>query len=113
MSSKAEEPGAAVRRVRAECQSPAIQFRFDGGQIMACEGQTIAAALIASGRRILRRTSRRAEPRGLFCGMGVCFDCLVQVDGCPNVRACQTPVAHGIVVESQQGAGSGCREVGS
>lgn len=83
-----------------------VDFTFDGKPIHAVAGQTIAAALLAHGERVLRHTSRRHEPRGLFCGMGVCFDCLVQVDGKPNLRACQTPVAPGMCVQSQQGDGS-------
>lgn len=82
-----------------------VDFTFDGKPFQAMAGQTIAAALLAQGERVLRHTSRRHEPRGLFCGMGVCFDCLVQVDGKPNVRACQTSVAQGMCVQSQQGDG--------
>jgi hypothetical protein len=74
--------------------------------LLAYEGETVAAALLADGRRAFRRTVRRGEPRGLLCGMGVCFDCLVRVDGRPNVRACQTPVAEGMRVETPRGAGS-------
>jgi aerobic-type carbon monoxide dehydrogenase small subunit (CoxS/CutS family) len=66
----------------------------------------VAAALLAAGKRSLRVTPRRGEPRGLFCGMGVCFDCLVEVDGRPSVRACRTTVKAGMRVETQQGLGS-------
>ncbi len=61
---------------------------------------SVAAALIAmTANPRFRLTRRRAEPRGLFCGMGVCFDCLVTVDGRPGVRACMTPVVDGIRIE--------------
>jgi len=83
-----------------------VRFTFDDREFDASPGQTIAAVLIGQGQRVLRRTSRRGEPRGLFCGMGVCFDCLVQVDGKPNVRACQTVVADGMRVQTQQGDGA-------
>jgi predicted molibdopterin-dependent oxidoreductase YjgC len=83
-----------------------LHFTFDGRQLLAHEGETVAIALLAAGQRGFRLTTRRAEPRGLFCGMGVCFDCLVRVDGRPNVRACQIPVAEGMRVETQRGAGS-------
>jgi predicted molibdopterin-dependent oxidoreductase YjgC len=83
-----------------------LHFTFDGQELPACEGETVAAALLAANRRAFRRTGRRGEPRGLFCGMGVCFDCLVRIDGRPNVRACQVPVAEGMSVESQHGPGS-------
>ncbi len=82
-----------------------LKFTCDGREMSAHAGQTIAAALLAAGTRSLRVTSRREEPRGLFCGMGVCFDCLVQVDGRPNVRACRTPVVDGMRVATQQGKG--------
>ncbi|HUY35779.1 MAG TPA: (2Fe-2S)-binding protein [Pirellulales bacterium] len=83
-----------------------VRLTFDGEVILCTEGQTIAAALLATGRRAWRFTPRRKEPRGLFCGMGVCFDCLAQVDGRPNVRACLTPAAEAMRVETQHGAGS-------
>jgi predicted molibdopterin-dependent oxidoreductase YjgC len=96
-SSGVETGGGPPRRVR---------LTIDGEELLAVEGQTVAAALLAAGRRTLRFTSRRGEPRGLFCGMGVCQDCLMQVDGRPNVRACQTPAADGMCLETQRGAGS-------
>jgi len=83
-----------------------VRWTFDGAELLAVAGQTVAAALLAADRRVWRYTGRRNEPRGLFCGMGICFDCLVRVDGRPNVRACQTLLAEGMRVETQQGAGS-------
>ncbi|MEM1202996.1 MAG: (2Fe-2S)-binding protein [Acidobacteriota bacterium] len=87
-------------------RGPALRFTFDGEAFEAFAGETVAAALLAEGRRTLRRTSRRRSPRGLFCGMGVCFDCLVQVDGRPNVQACLVPVREGMRVETQVGDGT-------
>jgi predicted molibdopterin-dependent oxidoreductase YjgC len=68
-------------------------FNIDvnGQSIPARHGQTIAAVLLAAGQRAFRRTER-GELRGLFCGMGVCFDCLVTVNGLAEQRACMTPV---------------------
>jgi predicted molibdopterin-dependent oxidoreductase YjgC len=60
----------------------------DGDEVSVRPGQTIAAALIASGRVAWRRTRFDDRPRGLFCGIGVCFDCVVTVNGCGSVRAC-------------------------
>jgi predicted molibdopterin-dependent oxidoreductase YjgC len=77
----------------------------DGQELVACEGESIAAALLASGRRLTRFTARTGEPRGYFCGMGVCQDCLVTVDGRPNVRACMTAVREGLRVDTQRGLG--------
>jgi predicted molibdopterin-dependent oxidoreductase YjgC len=85
---------------------PGLSISCDGTPLAARAGQTVAAALLAAGRRTFRYTGRHGRPRGLFCGMGVCFDCLVRIDGRPNVRACQTPVAEGMRVETQRGAGS-------
>ena len=77
----------------------AITITVDGVPLPAYEGETIAGALLAAGRRAWRRTSH-GQPRGVFCGIGLCFDCLVTVNGTPNVRACLTPVAAGMVVET-------------
>ncbi len=77
-----------------------ITIIVDGAPVIAHRGETIAGALLATGRRAWRYT-RRGQPRGLFCGIGVCFDCLVTVDGVPNVRACLTPVAEGMVIHTQ------------
>jgi predicted molibdopterin-dependent oxidoreductase YjgC len=73
-------------------------IEVDGAAVEAFPGETVAAALIADGRRILRRTERGAMPRGVYCGIGLCFDCLVAVDDRTRVRACQTPVRPGMRV---------------
>ena len=74
-----------------------ITFQFDATPIQALEGETIAAALSAAGIVAFRRTTSGA-PRGLHCGMGACFDCVVTVDGRIGQRACMTRVADGMVV---------------
>ena len=83
----------------------ALHILVDGRHVAAYKGESIAAALFAAGVRITRWTARAGEPRGYFCGMGVCQDCLVTVDGLPNVRACMTPVREGLRVETQRGLG--------
>jgi predicted molibdopterin-dependent oxidoreductase YjgC len=75
-----------------------VTFTFAGQRCTAPRGATIASALWSQHVRALRDSSRRAEPRGLFCGMGICFDCLVRVQG-RLVRACMTQVEDGLVVE--------------
>jgi D-hydroxyproline dehydrogenase subunit alpha len=75
----------------------AITFQFDGSAIAALDGETIAAALSAAGIVAFRRTQSGA-PRGLHCGMGACFDCVVTVDGRIGQRACMTKVAEGMAV---------------
>ncbi|MDG2409768.1 MAG: (2Fe-2S)-binding protein [Pirellulales bacterium] len=88
------------RRIEGSRGTP-ITFTFDGQSIEAFEGETIAAALLAGGVRTLRETKLKGEPRGLFCNMGICFDCLVEVDGNANQRACQHPVTDGLKIKSQ------------
>jgi len=78
-----------------------LTFDFQGETLVAREGQSVAAALADAGVRVFRHTSRQS-PRGLFCGMGVCQDCLVEVNGLPNQRACMTPVAPAMRVRTQQ-----------
>src|SRR5229473_4959110 len=78
---------------------PPIRARFDGREIEALAGETIAAALAAADVVAVRQ-ARSGAPRGPFCGMGVCFDCLVTVDGRPSQRACLTKVEAGMDVRS-------------
>lgn len=73
-----------------------IEIEVDGEPVRAPAGQSIAAALLASGRAALR-PSPTGQPRGLYCGIGVCQECRVQADG-HVVRACVTPVAAGMRV---------------
>ena len=94
----------AGRRIEADVgRGEPFAFQADGEPVTAYPGETIAAALLAAGRRRTRLTTRRGEPRGLYCGMGVCFECVMVVDGRPNVRACMTEAAPGMRVETQRG----------
>jgi len=83
-----------------------VKIYVDGKEIRAREGEPIAAAIAAAGIRIHRYTAERGEPRGVFCGIGQCTDCVMVVNGVPNVRTCITPVMEGMIVETQHGAGS-------
>lgn len=76
----------------------------DGQETHATEGRTVAAVLLATGRTSWRTTRGRGSPRGLFCGIGVCHDCLVVVNGVPDVRACQREITDGDVISTQHGA---------
>ncbi len=73
----------------------------NGQALTAFCGETIAAMLLAAGIRIFRHTGKTNQPRGIFCGMGICYDCLLTVDGVPNVQACITPVAEGMAIETR------------
>jgi predicted molibdopterin-dependent oxidoreductase YjgC len=92
-------------RVEGVERGRALTIVVDGAELRAYKGESIAAALLGSGRRFTRWTARTGEPRGYVCGMGICQDCLVTVDGLPNVRACMTPVRDGLRVEIQRGLG--------
>ena len=83
-----------------------VTLFVDGAAVRAFEGETVSAALLAEGRRVLRTTARTGEPRGMYCGIGLCFDCVMTIDGRPNVRACRTPVRDGLRVEIQCGDGT-------
>lgn len=84
-----------------------IGFTLDGAAMTAVEGQSIAGALIGHGVLSWRRTRIDDRPRGVFCGIGACFDCLLIVNGEPNVRACLAQVREGDRVERQEGTGYG------
>ncbi len=83
-----------------------VTLTVDGKKITAYKGEMIAAALIANGIKKFRYTKRHHKPRGIFCGIGRCSDCIMIVNGIPNVRTCITPVEEGMVIESQHGVGS-------
>jgi D-hydroxyproline dehydrogenase subunit gamma len=86
-------------------RSAPFRFTVDGEPVEAHAGETVAGALLATGRRRARRTAWRDEPRGPHCLMGVCHECRMVVDGVPNVRTCLTPAREGMVVETQVGFG--------
>jgi glycine/D-amino acid oxidase-like deaminating enzyme/bacterioferritin-associated ferredoxin len=93
-------PGKAMRLThsRIAVAAPPIRFTFDGREIEALPGESIAAALSAAGILALRRTVQGA-PRGLWCGMGACWDCIVTVDGRSGQRACLVKAEAGLRVE--------------
>lgn len=84
-----------------------VSVTVDGREIPAVAGEPIAAALLAAGIRVMRRTPRFGEPRGIFCGIGRCTDCIMTVDGVANVRTCVTPVKAGMVITSNRQEGNG------
>ena len=76
-----------------------FEILVDGEAILAFEGETIGAALIAAGLQTFRHTSKRQQPRGIYCGIGLCQECRMTVDGVPNTQACQTLATPGCRVE--------------
>ena len=78
-----------------------ITFVYNGKQLSGFAGDTVGSALAAAGVQTISRSFKYHRPRGLLCVAGRCPNCMVTVDGAPNVRACTTPVADGMVVGSQ------------
>lgn len=80
----------------------AVPLTVNGVAAEAYEGETVATVLLAAGFWGLRHTRRTGEPRGVYCGMGMCFECLVNVDGVHAVRACLTPVRAGMRITTNE-----------
>ncbi len=94
------------RRVdRGVARGQQFEMEVDGKRIVAHEGETVAAALMAAGVRTHRITAKRHESRGMYCGIGLCYECLMVINGVPNTRACQTPATPGARIETQIGIG--------
>lgn len=83
-----------------------VTFYYNGQEIEGYDGEPVAAALMAAGVKVHRHTAKRHEPRGVFCAIGRCTDCVMVVDGEPNVRTCITPLKAGMYVETQEGLGA-------
>lgn len=84
-------------------KGPEVIFEFDGQKMKGYQGEPIAMALRAAGVMTHRHTMKNDMPRGIFCAIGRCTDCVMVVDGKPNVRTCVTPLAAGMKVETQYG----------
>ena len=82
-------------------RSKAVSFTFAGWKVTGFEGDTIASAAFAAGKRVFSRSFKYHRPRGLLCCSGHCANCQMTVDGVPNVRVCTEPIREGAVVEGQ------------
>ena len=87
-----------------EAEGEAVALTVDGRQVRARAGDSVAAAMLAAGLVDCRDTPVSGQPRAPYCLMGVCFDCLVTIDGVPNRQGCLVTVAAGMRVERQRGA---------
>lgn len=87
------DQSAAIRR------SEPLRFTFDAVEITAHRGETVAEALMAVGILALRRAAVDGGPRGVFCGMGLCQECVVRIGG-TLIEACRVPVTEGLCVQS-------------
>jgi D-hydroxyproline dehydrogenase subunit gamma len=92
-----------MRRVPRQA-APQVRIEFEGQSLSARGGDTVAAALLADGHWQFRTTPVSGAARGPFCMMGVCFDCLVEIDGVANRQACMVEVREGMRVRRQRGA---------
>ena len=94
MFKRLEEPGA-----------DSVSVEIEGVRVTVPAGETVAAAVLAHGLIPTRSTAVSGRPRAPFCMMGVCFDCLMEIDGRPNRQACMVRVAEGMKIRRQRGAG--------
>ncbi|MCD6192157.1 MAG: (2Fe-2S)-binding protein [Candidatus Aminicenantes bacterium] len=86
-------------RIPAIKRKEKINLYVNGKPVTAYAGETVLAALLAAGYKIIKKNPVSQEPRGALCGMGVCFECTVTINGVPNIRACVTEVQEGMRVE--------------
>jgi len=104
MSDGCEGKKIIDRRVRKAVEKKVpFEIEVDGEKIPAFEGETIAAAILAAGIQVFRKTSKRKEGRGIYCGVGTCCECRMIVNGKPNVLACQTVASPNCKVQTQIG----------
>lgn len=101
-----ETPGDAGR---SGSTPKVVTASFDGHPLKAEPGQSVGAALVAQGILAWRSTRKGARPRGIFCGIGVCYDCLVTIDGAANERACLVEVREGMQIKGSCPQSDGSR----
>lgn len=77
-----------------------VTISIDSTPVTVDTGTTVAGAMISQGVTAWRSTRNNERPRGLFCGIGACFDCLVTIDSVPNQRACMVRVCEGQQIDT-------------
>lgn len=77
-----------------------IELFVDGNSIEAYDGESVAAALLSAGINTFQLSHKHKQPRSLYCGMGICYECLVTINGVLAQRACITPVEEGMRIET-------------
>ena len=77
-----------------------IEVVVNGRKVRAFEGELVSTVLLAEGISVFGRKDKSGRPAGLYCGMGICYECLVTIDGIPNIRACQTCVIEDMTIET-------------
>jgi len=89
---------------RIEPAADEVRFVYEGREVVARSDDSVATALLLAGETSLRTTPISSSARAPYCMMGVCFECLMEIDGVGNRQACLTPVAAGMRVQRQRGA---------
>ena len=100
MSDRDRPTSVTGAQVAANREPATIHLTLDGRELTARAGQSVGAALTQAGIRSWRRTRHGGRPRGLFCGIGICYDCLITADGVPNLRACLLLASDGMQLTS-------------
>lgn len=95
----------SYRRLPGPTKLSTVTLTVDGERVAARDGDTVATALLAAGRLPLRRSTVSGAPRAPFCQMGVCFECLVEIDGVADRQACLAAVRDGMRVSTDRGEG--------
>ncbi len=88
-------------RIDSIARKQKIKILVNGKETPAYEGETVLAALLAAGYKKLKKNPVSQKPRGALCGMGVCFECTVTINGVSNIRACMTEVQEGMKIKIQ------------
>jgi D-hydroxyproline dehydrogenase subunit gamma len=99
-------------RPRRDGRPAAIAVEVEGRAVRVPEGASAAAAVLLAGSPSSRDTAVGGSERGPYCLMGVCFDCLAEIDGVPNRQSCMVAVRPGMRIRRQQGARSAIRTNG-
>lgn len=89
-------------RIKSVERKEKITIKVNGKAAVAYIGETLLAALISNGFKSLKKSAVLGEKRGALCGMGVCYECLVTVDGVKNLRACMQDVRPGMEIEIEE-----------
>ena len=90
-------------KLRSETHGARVTVLLEGRPVEVPAGFTAAAAALMHGMAVTRTSPVSGAPRGPYCMMGVCFDCLMEIDGVPNQQGCLTPVAEGMRINRQLG----------
>ncbi len=77
-----------------------IHITINQKNVTAFEGELVSTVLHCEGIRVFQRKHMNVRPSGIYCGMGICYECLVKINGVPNIRACQTPIVDGMIIST-------------